>query len=91
MIWFFNNFQKNLKNVNCPEDFKFFIEPKMIKSITVKIWIKLPNFFEPIVMPWYDKTGKNGKNLQLKKIAESECICKIYAQIRDAKIMIALQ
>ena len=63
----------------------------MIKSITVKIWIKLPKCFEPIVMPWYDKTGKNEKNLQLKDIAESECICRIYAQIRDAKIMIALQ
>ena len=61
------------------------------QSVTVKVWIKLPKSFEPIVMPWYDKTGKNEKNLQLKDIAESECICRIYAQIRDAKIMIALQ
>ena len=43
-------------------------------------------------MPWYNKTEKKPeKNLQLKDIAESECICRIYAQIRDAKIMIALQ
>ena len=48
-------------------------------------------FWTHCIMPWYDKTGKNEKNLQLKDIAESECICRIYAQIRDAKIMIALQ